>query len=82
MNTVEEIKTAIRKLGRAEREELIAELPKLFPELDGDSAWERIIHDPRPRPPLSALLDQVEVEFRRDPTAFPEMTDEEFDRHS
>ena len=61
---------------------MFADLPTLFPELDGDAAWERILRDSRPRPGLSALLEQVEREYRADPMAFPETTDTEFDRHS
>ena len=82
MSTVQEIKTAIQKLPPAERAKLVADLPALFPELDGDAAWERIIGDSRPRPALSALLDQVETEYRGNPGAFPETSDTEFDRHS
>ncbi len=82
MSTVQEIKAAIQILSPQEREELAACLPALFPELDGDAAWERIIRDPRARPALSVLLDQVEDEYRRDPTAFSETTDAEFNRHS
>jgi hypothetical protein len=59
VSTVQEIKNAIQDLSRAEREQLVAELPKLLPELDGDAEWERIIRDARPRLALSALLDQT-----------------------
>jgi hypothetical protein len=79
---VQEIKAAIQNLSPAERRELVASLPALFPELDGDAAWERIIRDARPRPALSALLDQVEQAHQRDPSAFPTTSDAEFDRHS
>ena len=82
MSTVQEIKTAIQKLSPTERSELLAELPSLLPELDGDAAWERIIRDPQPRPTLSALLDEAEAEYRRDPVACPETSDAQFDRHS
>jgi hypothetical protein len=82
VSTVQDIKKAIEKLSGTEREKLIAELPKLFPELDGDAAWERIIHDPSPRPGLTVLLDQAEAEYRRNPTALTETSDAEFDRHS
>jgi hypothetical protein len=82
VSTVQEIKAAIQNLSPAERRELVASLPALFPELDGDAAWERIIRDARPRPALSALLDQVEQAYRRDRSAFPETSDAEFDRHS
>lgn len=59
MSTVEQIEAAIRSLPAGERERLVKDLPKLIPELDGDAAWERIIHDDRPRPMLSRLLDQI-----------------------
>ena len=82
MSTVQEITGAIRKLSPAEREKLVAELPALLPELDGDAAWEQLIRDPRPRPALSALLDQAEAEYRQDPSSCPETSDAEFERHS
>ena len=82
VSTVQEIKTAIQNLSPAEREELVAELPALLPELDGDAAWERIIRDPRPRPALSALGDEIEAELRRNPKAFPEITDADLERNS
>ena len=82
MSTAQEIKAAIQSLPPAERAKLVADLPALFPELDGDAAWERILRDSRPRPALSGLLDQVEVEYRADPKAFPETSDTEFERHS
>jgi hypothetical protein len=82
VSTVQEIKAAIQNLSPAEREELIADLPKLLPELDGDAAWERLVHDSRPRPGLSALLDEAEAAYRRDPEAFPTTSEAEFDRRS
>ena len=82
MSTVEEIIRSIRNLSPAEREQLMMEVPALFPELDGDAAWERIIRDPRPRPALTALLDEAEAEFKRNPTACPDTSEAEFDRHS
>ena len=82
MSTVQEIKAAIQNLPPAERAKLLADLPALFPELDGDAAWERIFRDSRPRPALSVLLDQVETEYRADPIVFPETSDTEFDRRS
>jgi hypothetical protein len=82
MSTVQEIKAAIRNLSSAEREELIAEMPALLPELNGDAAWERIIHDSRPRPALTALVDEIEAEYRRDPNAFSEIQTSDFDAKS
>jgi hypothetical protein len=82
VSTVQEIKNAIESLSPAERRELVAFLPTLFPELDGDAAWERLIHDARPRRALTALLDEVEQACQRDPNAFRETSDSEFDRHS
>jgi len=75
MSSVQEIKEAIQTLSPQEREELVACLPALLPELDGDAAWERILRDPRPRPALSALLDQAEAEYRQNPSGCPETTE-------
>jgi hypothetical protein len=33
-------------------------------ETDGDLKWQRIINDPRPRPALSALGDEIEKQFK------------------
>jgi hypothetical protein len=82
VSTVQEIEAAIRNLSAAEREELISDLPKLLPELDGDAAWERLIRDARPRPALSALLDKTDKEYGQDPKVFPETSDAEFEKHS
>ena len=82
MSTVQEIEAAIRNLPPAERQKLIANLPALLPELDGDAAWEQIIRDTRPRPALSALLDEAQAEHRRDPAVFRETSDTAFDSHS
>ena len=80
MNTLQEIESAIRKLGPAERDQLVRDLPGLLPELDGDAAWERILNDPRPRPALTALLDTVDAEVQRDPSVFPEIQASDFER--
>jgi len=82
MHTADEIEVAIRMLSPVEREKLIKDLPVLLPELDGDMAWNRIIGDPRTRPGLSALLDQVEAEHKMNPAAFAEIKDKDFDLHS
>ena len=78
MSTVQEIESAIGKLGPVERDQLIRDLPRLLPELDGDAAWERISNDLRPRPELATLLDKVDAEMQRDPEAFPEIQDRDF----
>ena len=82
MNTVEEIEAAIVKLQPDERARLAEALPRLIPELDGDARWAEIVHDPAPRPALSELGDRLEAAMRDNPTQFPEITDEEFDKHS
>ena len=81
MSTVQEIKSAIQNLTSTEREELIAELPKLLPELNGDLVWDRLIKDERLRPALSALLDEAEAAYRREPTVFRETSEAELKRH-
>lgn len=82
MSTVQEIEAAIRALPPKEREKLAEGLPSLLPELNGDAAWERIINDPRPRPALSALGDEVEAQLKANPEAFPEIQDSDFDKES
>ena len=81
MSTIQEIEAAIRSLSPGERQRLAEDLPGLVPELDGDAAWERIIRDTRPRPAFSAVVDRIEAEFQRDPNAFPEIQDSDFNSH-
>jgi hypothetical protein len=82
VSTAHEIEAAIRMLSPVEREKLIRDLPGLLPELDGDLAWNRIIGDSRSRPGLTALLDQVEADYAKNPAAFREINDQDFDLHS
>ena len=82
MSTAQEIETAIRSLSPEERDKLVKKLPVLLPELNGDAAWEKLLRDPRPRPALTALMDEIEAEYRRNPEAFPEIRESDFDRHS
>lgn len=82
VSTIQEIETAIRSLSPEDRKQLAEDLPGLIPELDGDAAWEEIICDTRQRPAFSALVDQVEAEFQRDPNAFPEIRAIDFDTQS
>ena len=80
MSTVAEIEAAIKALPPGERERLAAELPSILPELKGDLVWERIVNDPRPRPALSALGDEVAAKFKADPAAFSEIRDADFEK--
>jgi hypothetical protein len=68
MSTVAEIEAAIKALPPAERERLAEDLPSILPELQGDLVWRRIIDDARPRPALSSLGDQIEAQFKADPS--------------
>ena len=81
MSKVDEIANAIRNLSAAERARLVESIPALLPELDGDAEWSRIINDPTPRPKLEKLLDEIDARFRENPEQFPELTEEEFDKH-
>ncbi len=78
MSTAREIEEAIRSLPPSERNKLVHDIPDLFPELNGDTEWERIIADERPRPALTELLDKAETEFHQNPNAFPELTERDF----
>jgi hypothetical protein len=82
MSTVQEIEAAIQALPATEREKLVADLPGILPELNGDAAWERILSDPRPRPALTALGDEIAAQFQANPGRFPEMQDRDFDQPS
>ncbi len=80
MTAVEQIKTAIQNLSVEQRRELAADLPKLMRELDGDAEWERVIHDPAPRPALTAMIEKAQAELRGGGGGLIELTDEELDR--
>lgn len=80
MSTVKEIEAAIQALPQAERARLVAELPSILPELDGDGAWNRLLTDPRPRPALSQLGDEIETQLQADPESIPEIKARDFDR--
>ena len=41
MSTAQEIEPATGKLGPVERDQLVRDLPRLLPELDGDAVWNR-----------------------------------------
>ena len=80
MSTVAEIEAAIKALPPAERERLAEDLPSILPELNGDLKWQRIANDPRPRPALTALGDEIEAQFKANPDQFPEIRDGDFDK--
>ena len=82
MSSLQEIELAIRNLSSANREQLLRDLPALCPELEGEAAWERIISDARPRPALTALLDQVDATLRENPNAFAEIKESDFGGNS
>ena len=78
MSTVQEIEDAIRALPEKEREKLVHDLPSLLPELNAEAEWSRIIHDPRPRPALTALGDAIEAQLKTNPEALPEIQESDF----
>lgn len=82
MSTAGEIEAAIRTLSPTERKKLVRDLPALLPELDGDEAWKRIIEDPTPNAALSAHIDAIDAEYQRNPDAFPEINNSDFDTRS
>jgi hypothetical protein len=82
MSTVAEIEAAIKALPPTERERLAEDLPSILPELDGDARWQRIVNDARPRPALTALGDEIAAQFQKNPAAFSEMRDADFDKET
>ncbi len=79
MSTAQQIEEAIRALDQSERDKLLQHLPQLFPELGGDANWEQIISDDRPRPSLSALLDNYEARLTAEPDSYPKVAENDFD---
>jgi len=71
VSTAQEIENAILSLSAAEREKLVQHIPQLFPEFGGDSEWERIAHDDRPRPALTEVLNRYEPDLARDAAPRP-----------
>lgn len=82
MSSLQEIKRAISALSPADRAKLVKDLPSLLPELDGDAAWKRIVSDPAPSAKLSALVETVDAEYEKNPNAFPEIKESDFDRNT
>jgi hypothetical protein len=82
MSTVQEIEAAIQALPTTEREKLVEDLPSILPELNGDTAWERVLSDARPRPALTALGDEITAQFKANPDGFSEIQDGDFDQRS
>jgi hypothetical protein len=82
MSTVKEIEAAILALPMVERGKLVEDLPAILPELNGDTMWERVINDPRPRPALTAMGDEIEAQLKVNPNRFSEIRDSDFDKHS
>jgi len=82
VSTANEIKAAIRALSQKEREKLVRDLPAILPELDGDSVWNGILNDARPRPALTEFLDEATANLKKNPEKFPKIKDSDFDSHS
>lgn len=82
MTKLAQITAAIRSLPERDRTRLVKNLPELFPELNGDAAWERLIRDNRARPALSRLLHEAEMAVAEDPASLTETTDAAFKRGS
>ena len=79
MSTAQEIENAIRALSPAERDKLLQHIPQIFPEFAGDSEWERILRDARPRPALSDLLNRYEAGLSAEPDKFPKVAEGDFE---
>lgn len=82
MSSLEEIESAISCLSAEDRARLVQDLPMLLPEWRGELAWQRILHDATPSPALSSLVDAVDAQFARDPEAFPEIKETDFERNA
>ena len=82
MSSLQEIELAISGLSSEDQAKLVRDLPVLLAGREGDLAWQRILRDPTPSAALSSLADAVDMEYRRNPEAFPEIKDSDFERNS
>ena len=82
MSSLQEIELAISGLSSEDQAKLVRDLPVLLAGREGELAWQRILRDPTPSPALSSLADAVDAEYRRNPEAFPEIKDSDFERNS
>ena len=82
MSSLQEIELAISGLSSEDQAKLVRDLPTLLAGREGDLAWQRILRDPTPSAALSRRADAVDAEYRRNPEAFPEIKDSDFERNS
>jgi hypothetical protein len=82
VSSLQEIELAISGLSSEDQAKLMRDLPELLAGREGDAAWQRILGDTTPSPALSRLADTVDAEYRRNPEAFPEIEDADFERNS
>jgi hypothetical protein len=82
VSSLQEIELAISGLSSEDQAKLVRDLPVLLAGREGELAWQRILRDPTPSPALSSLADAVDAEYRRNPEAFPEIKDSDFERNS
>lgn len=82
VSSLKEIEEAISGLSAEDQAKLVWDLPTLLTSQQGELAWQRILRDTTPSPALSRLADAVDAEYRRNPEAFPEIKDADFQRNS
>jgi hypothetical protein len=82
VSSLQEIELAISGLSSEDQAKLVRDLPVLLAGREGELAWQKILRDPTPSPALSSLADAVDAEYRRNPEAFPEIKESDFDRNS
>jgi hypothetical protein len=82
VSSLQEIESAISGLSSEDQAKLIRDLPALLAGYEGELAWQRILRDPTPSPALSRLADEVDAEYSRNPEAFPEIKESDFERNA
>jgi hypothetical protein len=65
-----EIEEAIAKLPPKASRQLVQDIPALCPDEFPADGWNAILHDPAPRPALTALLDKLDAECEQKPESF------------
>lgn len=70
MKSLLEIEAAIAELPADARRQLVHDLPALCPDAFPADGWDTLLLDGTPRPALTSLIDQLDIEYRQKPEGF------------
>jgi len=75
VRSLQEIEEAIAKLPAKARRQLVPDIPALCPGEFPAEGWDAILTDARPRPALTALLDELDAKHSQLPENFLVLND-------